>query len=268
MFRYQAVALLCAIFLTGCETLSEQHPTEEQKDRLRSAQSIKIVVDIKDQIFGTRLSGMFMKPTDDIQTDWNTNKILSERLIAKLSQEGRNIYDVPIDTIETVDTTGNKSVNDALSKVSRAVSASSPEFDADIHFIVSHVPVDPVPRPITGSGMGMVSQGLVGIFWEVSTKYKPSYVVRVNSGLNAKAWGKAQCIVVYSIAVVDANTHQVIHKLHPRWTDNPLPDDFWIEDYQSLSADSKNVLRKSCWDALNTAIDEDLIAMGLLRKAE
>jgi hypothetical protein len=89
-----------------------------------------------------------------------------------------------------------------------------------------------------------------------------SYVVRVNSGLNALSWGKVQCIIVYALAAVDPHSHKVIQKFNPRWADHPLPDDFWISDFQSLTPENRNLLRSSCLDGLTMAVEEDLGKMG------
>jgi hypothetical protein len=109
----------------------------------------------------------------------------------------------------------------------------------------------------------MVGQGLIGLMWELGTTYKQSYVVRINSDLNAIAWGKAQCIIVYALAAVDARSHKVIQELYPRWAEHPLPDDFWIGDYQSLSPERKDLLRSACLDALTSSVEDDLRKMGL-----
>lgn len=260
MTQYTYLAILLA-FLSGCASVSSSVP-EEKLAQMQSARSITFLADIKDQIFGTRLSGLFMKPTEDFQTDWKSNEVLGETLTKNMTSSGRKVDLVPMDRIQFKGTIKFDSIDDAFSSLSRELSLANPQSNADIHLIMLHVPVDPVPHPITGAQARIVGQGLIGLMWELGTTYKQSYVVRVNNALNAISWGKAQCIIVYALAAVDAHSHEVIQKFYPRWVDHPLPDDFWISDFQSLTPENKNILRNSCLDGLMMAVGEDLRKMG------
>jgi hypothetical protein len=236
---------------------------EDTKADVANARSITFLSDIKDRVFGSRLSGLFMKPTETFQTDWRSNSALGATVTEKLTNPERRIAVVSIEQMQHLEAINFDSVDDAFSHLSRQLSLVNPEFDADIHLILLHVPVDPVPRPVTGAKLRMFSEGLLGVAWEASTKYKQSYVVRLNSSLNAKLWGKVQCIVVYSLAAVDARSHKVIKKFHPRWVDHPLPDDFWIADFESLPPESKDMLRDFCLSGLTQALEKDLQKLGL-----
>ena len=236
---------------------------EEPAADLKSVRSITFLPDIKDRVFGTRLSGLFMKPTDNFATDWRSNEVVAAMLEAKLASPERRLDVASMDQLQRLESVNFDSMDKAFSHLSEQLSLANPEPDVDLHLIMLHIPVDPVPRPVTGAKLRMFGEGLIGLAWEASTKYKQSYVVRLNSALNAKAWGKVQCILVYSLAVVDARSHEVIQKLHPRWADHPLPDDFWIEDFDSLPQESKDVLRDSCLSALTQAVAQDLRKLGL-----
>ena len=261
MTRYTRLAILLA-FLSGCASVSSSVP-EGKRAQMQGAHSITFLADIKDQIFGTRLSGLFMKPTDDFQTDWRSNEVLGQTVTKNMTSSGRKVDLVPMDRVQFKETIKFDSIDGAFSRVSLELSRANPQSIADIHLIVLHVPVDPVPHPIAGAQARMVGQGLIGLMWELGTTYKQSYVVRVNNDLNALSWGKAQCIIVYALAAVDAHSHEVIQKFYPRWVDHPLPDDFWISDFQSLTPEKKNLLRNSCLDGLTMAVEEDLRKMGL-----
>ena len=180
-----------------------------------------------------------------------------------MARAGRKVDLVPIDSIQFRGTIKFDSIDDALSSLSRELSLANPQSNADIHLILLHVPVDSVPHPLTGAQARMIGQGVIGLMWELGTRYKQSYVVRVNNALNAISWGKVQCIIVYALAAMDAHSHKVIQKFYPRWVDHPLPDDFWISDFQSLNPENKDILRDSCLDGLTTAVEEDLREMGL-----
>ena len=248
--------------LAGCATEPSSVP-ESKSLQLHDAHSVALLADIRDQVFGTRLSGLFMKPTADFQTGWNSDQILAESLAKAMAGSGRKFETVPVERIQFQETIRFDSLDAAFSQLSREMSRASPESSPDIHLVVLHVPVDPVPHPLAGAKLRMVGQGLIGLMWELGTTYKQSYVVRVNSDLNAIAWGKAQCIIVYTLAAVDARSHKVIQKLYPRWAEHPLPDDFWIGDYQSLSPERKALLRNACMDALTSSVEDDLRKMGL-----
>ena len=236
---------------------------EETNVDLANARAVTFLPDIKDRVFGSRLSGLFMKPTDTFQTDWQSNAVLAAKVTEQLTNPQRRIDVVSIEQVQSTEAIDFDSVDDAFAHFSRQLSILKPESDADIHLIMLHVPVDPVPRPVTGAKLRMLGEGLIGLAWEAGTKYKQSYVVRLNSSLNATMWGKVQCIVVYSLAAVDARSHKVIRKFHPRWVDHPLPDDFWIADFASLPPESKEVLRNSCLSGLTSALEEDLQKLGL-----
>ena len=261
MGRYVLLVVLLEV-LSGCTSTSSLVPGEKQA-RIQSAHSIVFLSDIDDRIFGTRLSGLFMKPTDDFQTGWNSNEILGETVARNLTRSGRKIDVVPMEHVQFREDIRFDSINAAFSGISRELSRANPQSDADIHLILLHVPVDPVPHPVTGANLRMIGQGMIGLMWELGTTYKRSYVVRVNSDLNAIAWGKAQCIIVYALAAIDAHTHEVIQRIYPRWAEHPLPDDFWISDFQSLGQDDRNILRNSCLEGLTMAVEEDLGKLGL-----
>jgi len=248
--------------LAGCATKPSAVP-ESKCLQLQDAHTVALLADIKDQVFGTRLSGLFMKPTADFQTGWKSDQALGESLAKVMAGSGRKFEAVPADRIQFQETIRFDSLDAAFSRLSEEMSRASPESGADIHLVVLHVPVDPVPHPIAGAKVRMVGQGLIGLMWELGTTYKQSYVVRINSDLNAIAWGKAQCIIVYALATVDAHSHKVIQKLYPRWAEHPLPDDFWIGDYQSLPPERKDLLRNACLDALTSSVQDDLREMGL-----
>ena len=209
--------------LAGCATEPSSVP-ESKSLQLHDAHSVALLADIRDQVFGTRLSGLFMKPTADFQTGWNSDQILAESLAKAMAGSGRKFETVPVERIQFQETIRFDSLDAAFSQLSREMSRASPESSPDIHLVVLHVPVDPVPHPLAGAKLRMVGQGLIGLMWELGTTYKQSYVVRVNSDLNAIAWGKAQCIIVYTLAAVDARSHKVIQKLYPRWAEHPLPE--------------------------------------------
>jgi len=261
MARYTHSVILLA-FLSGCASMPSSL-SEEDLAEIRSARSITFLVDIKDEIFGTRLSGLFMKPTEAFETDWKSNAIVGETVTRNVTSSGRKVDLVPMDRLQFKEAIKFSSIDDAFSGLSRELSLENPQSNADIHLIMLHVPVDPVPHPIKGAQARMVGQGLVGLMWELGTTYKQSFVVRVNSDINAIAWGKVQCIIVYALAAVDGHSHKVIHKFYPRWAEHPLPDDFWISDLQSLTPENKSILRNSCLDALTMAVEEDLGKMGL-----
>lgn len=261
MRQYIPLIFLLAL-LTGCASVTSSI-SQENLAEIRSARSITVLVDIKDEIFGTRLSGLFMKPTEEFQTDWKSNDIIGKTIASNMTSMGRKVELVPMDRLQFSGTIEFSSIGDAFSGLSRELSQKNPKSDADIHLIMLHVPVDAVPRPITGAQARMVGQGLIGLMWELGTTYKQSFVVRVNSDINAIAWGKAQCIVVYALAAVDAHSHKVVQQLYPRWVDHPLPDDFWISDFQSLTPKDKDILHSSCLGGLTMSVKEDLRKMGL-----
>jgi len=261
MMRYTHLVILLAL-LSGCAS-APSSVSEEDLAKIKSARSITFLVDIKDKIFGTRLSGLLMKPTEEVKTDWKSNEVVGETVTREITASGRKVDLVPVDRLQFKGPIEFSSIDDAFSGLSRELSLENPQSDADIHLILLHVPVDPVPRPITGAQARMAGQGLVGLMWELGTTYKQDFVVRVNNKINAIAWGKVQCIVVYALAAVDAHTHKVIQQFYPRWADHPLPDDFWIADFQSLTPENRNVLRNSCLDGLTTAVEEDLGKLGL-----
>jgi len=261
MSRYVLLVVLLAV-LSGCASTSSP-VTGEKLAQVEGAKSIVFLPDINDRVFGTRLSGLFMKPTDDFQTDWKSNAYLGEAVVGDLELSGRRVEFVPMEQLQFSEAVRFDSINAAFTGISRELSRTNPQSDADIHLILLQVPVDAVPHAVAGSSLRMIGQGVIGLMWELGTTYKRSYVVRVNSDLNAIAWGKAQCIVVYALAAVDAHSHEVIHKIYPRWADHPLPDDFWISDFQSLSQDDRDILRNSCLDGLTTAVKEDLGRLGL-----
>lgn len=261
MMRFVCWAVFMAL-LAGCATEPWSVP-ESKSLQLQDAHSVALLADIKDQVFGTRLSGLFMKPTADFQTGWNSDQMLGESLAKAMAGSGRKFETVPVERIQFQETIRFDSLDAAFSQLSQEMSRASPESSPDIHLVVLHVPVDPVPHPIAAAKVRMVGQGLIGLMWELGTTYKQSYVVRINSDLNAIAWGKAQCIIVYALAAVDAHSHKVIQKLYPRWAEHPLPDDFWIGDYQSLSPERKDLLRSACLDALTSSVEDDLRKMGL-----
>jgi hypothetical protein len=259
--RHRVLVILSAL-LSLCATVPALADDAARVD-LANARSITFLPDIKDRVFGSRLSGLFMKPTDTFQTDWRSNSALGAKITERLANPQRRIDVVSIEQMQRLETINFDSVDDAFSNLSRQLSLLNPESDADVHLILLHVPVDPVPRPVTGAKLRMFGEGLLGVAWEAGTKYKQSYVVRLNSSLNAKMWGKVQCIVVYSLAAVDARSHKVIKKFHPRWADHPLPDDFWIADFESLPPESAEMLRDSCLAGLTQAFEEDLQKLGL-----
>ena len=263
MIRFIRWAVLVTL-LAGCAT-EPSSVRESQPLQLQDVHSVAFLADIKDQVFGTRLSGLFMKPTEDFQTDWNSDAVLGASLAKAMAMadSGRKFEAISVDRLQLQETIPFDSLDAAFSRLSQEMSRANPESSADIHLIALHVPVDPVPRPIAGAQLRMMGQGLIGLMWELGTSYKQSYVVRVNSDLNAIAWGKAQCIVVYALAVVDAHSHKVMRKLYPRWAEHPLPKDFWIGDYQSLSPERRDLLRNACLDALTSSVEDDLRKMGL-----
>lgn len=236
---------------------------EKDESDLSQMQSITVLSDMRDRIFGTRLSGLFMKPTETFNTDWHTNDVVAATVTGSLAGSGRRTDVVPMDRLQRPQSVDFDSIDQVFTELSRQLSLADPQSGADLHLILLHVPVDPVPRPVTGARLRMFGEGVIGLAWEAGTKYRPSYVVRVNSGLNAKAYGKAQCIVVYSLAAVDAHTHEVVRKFHPRWVEHPLPDDFWIEDFESLPPERKELLRESCIAGLTDALVRDLRKLGL-----
>jgi hypothetical protein len=204
-----------------------------------------------------------MKRTEEFKTDWKSDEVVGEAVARNMASSGRTIELVPMDRLKFGGTIKFSSIDDAFSGLSRELSVANPQSTADIHLIMLHVPVDAVPHPIAGAQARMVGQGLIGLMWELGTTYRQSFVVRVNNDINAIAWGKVQCIVVYALAAVDAHSHKVIEKVYPRWADHPLPDDFWISDFASLTAENETILRNSCMDGLTTAVEEDLRKMGL-----
>lgn len=262
MKQYIYMYLILLAFISGCAATPSSVPAEKIA-HMQNARSITFLADIKDQIFGTRLSGLLMKSTEDFQTDWNSNEVLGATITKNMMNVGRKVDLVHIDRIQFKGTIKFDSIDDAFSSLSRELSLANPQSDADIHLILLHVPVDSVPHPITGAKGRMIGQGVIGLMLELGSKYKQSYVVRVNNAVNAISWGKVQCIIVYALAAVDAHSHEVIQKFYPRWVDHPLPDDFWISDFKSLTPEDKNILRDSCLDGLTTAVEDDLQKMGL-----
>ena len=236
---------------------------EEAKIDFAATKSITLMSDLKDRVFGTRLSGLFMKPTETFRTDWQSNDVLAAKAAELLTSPERRVDVVRMDQVQLSEGIDFDSIEAAFRHFSRQMTLANPGTDADLHLIILHVPVDPVPRPVTGARLRMFGEGLIGLAWEAGTKYRQSYVVRLNSSLNAKMWGKVQCIVVYSLAAVDARSHEVIRKFHPRWVDHPLPDDFWIGDFEALPPESKDLLRDSCLSGLTKAFEEDLRKLGL-----
>ena len=247
-----------SLFLLACQGTGIARATEARA----AARAAMVTVDLKDQVFGTRLDGLFMKPTKTYATGWNSNGVAINQIKRQLAASGIAVKSIKYSRLRLPGGKRSRSMNAALGDISKAMSAAHPGNPADVHIIISHVPVDPVPRPARNPALGLLSGGAIDLLWSSSQTYKQSYVVRSNVGMNASMWGKVQCIVVYSIAIVDAKTHKVRTKKHPRWTEAALPDDFWIQNYRSLAASKRSVLKKSCLSALLSGISQDLRAFG------
>ncbi|QUD89126.1 hypothetical protein [Phenylobacterium montanum] len=265
--RFLAVVILAAtVAAAGTRAAAAQASAESASPRegLAAAKSFALVADLKDQVFGTRAEGIMQKATPLFATDWRSNEEFTGLVARTLEADGKRAEAAPTVENLTAQTERGSPDDEALGKLSSAVSQAHPDMDVDVHLLVLMLPVDRYGREYR-PGSYFLGGGLLGLLSHESETFRPAYVVRVNDSMSASDWGRVECTIAYTVVAIDAKSHKVIAKAENQLTHGKLPDRFWIGDYSSLAEEDKSVLHRSCVDGLVSAVTASLRKLGVVR---
>ena len=258
--------LVVGLALAASAGAAAQAENPPVRDSLAAARSFALLVDLKDQVFGTRPEGMMQKATPLFATDWGGGEDVAGRIARMLAADGRRVD--PVKAGEVAVPQGEKRAGDdeELAALSAAISKAHPEMDVDVHLLVLGIPLDRYGREYR-PGAYFMNWGVVGLLSHESEAFRRAYVVRVNDSMSAHDWGKVECTMGYTLVALDAKSHRIIAKTQNQLTHGRLPDTFWIGDYSSLSAEDKGVLRRACLDAASSSVAASIRALGVAEPA-